>query len=231
MRFYQNLSKFMAFTLAEVLITLGIIGIVAAVTIPTIRKKYYEHQTVTRLKETYSILAQALKSLDDEYGSLDTWGVTGYNEESAQIIAEKLKTVIKIANDCGTNDETGSCISTDNYRFLNNTQTIQYATSTNYYKLSLMNGSSIIIKGHNAPTGRTDVKIASFMIDTNGKDKPNMWRKDFFEIDYIPDSGLILDGNPNKGVTDYREKGNCEKGGKGWGCAYYVVTFGKMDYL
>lgn len=181
MRFYQNLSKFMAFTLAEALITLGIIGIVAAVTIPTIMHKYYEHQTVARLKETYSILAQALKSLDDDYGSLDTWGITGYNEESAKIIAEKLKTVIKIANDCGTNDEMGNCISIENYKYLNNAHTIAYAKNTNYYKLSLMNGSSIIIKGHNVPTGQTDFKIASFMIDTNGKDKPNMWGKDFLK--------------------------------------------------
>lgn len=231
MRFYQIFRKSKAFTLAETLITLGIIGIVAAITIPTIMHKYYEHQTVARLKETYSILAQALKSLDDDYGSLDTWGVTGYNEDSAKVIAEKLKTVIKIANDCGTNDETGSCISTENYRFLNNKQTISYAKDTHYYKLSLMNGSSIIIKGNDVPAGKTDVKTASFMIDTNGKDKPNMWGKDFFEIDYIPDSGLILDGNPNKGVSDYRGKGNCKKGGTGWGCAYYVVTFGKMDYL
>ena len=33
-----------AFTLAEVLITLGIIGIVAAMTIPNLMTKYYEKQ-------------------------------------------------------------------------------------------------------------------------------------------------------------------------------------------
>ena len=42
-----------AFTLAEVLITLGIIGVVAAMTIPTLMQKYYEKQTVAKLKETY----------------------------------------------------------------------------------------------------------------------------------------------------------------------------------
>ena len=43
----------LGFTLAEVLITLGIIGIVAAMTIPTLMQKYYEKQTVAHLKETY----------------------------------------------------------------------------------------------------------------------------------------------------------------------------------
>ena len=40
-----------AFTLAEVLITLGIIGIVAAMTIPTLITNYQKNITITRLKE------------------------------------------------------------------------------------------------------------------------------------------------------------------------------------
>jgi prepilin-type cleavage/methylation N-terminal domain protein len=42
------MSKNKGFTLAEVLITLGIIGIVAAMTIPTILAKYQEKQTVIK---------------------------------------------------------------------------------------------------------------------------------------------------------------------------------------
>ena len=41
-----------AFTLAEVLITLGIIGIVAAMTIPTLIVNYQKKQTVSKLKQT-----------------------------------------------------------------------------------------------------------------------------------------------------------------------------------
>lgn len=40
-----------AFTLAEVLITLGIIGVVAAMTLPTVVNKYREKETVTKLKK------------------------------------------------------------------------------------------------------------------------------------------------------------------------------------
>lgn len=47
------------FTLAEVLITLGIIGIVAAMTLPTIVSKYQEKVLVERLKQSYSIFSQA----------------------------------------------------------------------------------------------------------------------------------------------------------------------------
>lgn len=40
-----------AFTLAEVLITLAIIGIVAAVTIPSLTQKYEEKQYLIKLKK------------------------------------------------------------------------------------------------------------------------------------------------------------------------------------
>ena len=44
------------FTLAEVLITLGIIGVVAALTLPSLIQNYKEKATVTAVKESYSIL-------------------------------------------------------------------------------------------------------------------------------------------------------------------------------
>jgi len=49
-----------AFTLAEVLITLAIIGVVAALTIPTLMNYAFERQAVSAAKETYSLLSQAI---------------------------------------------------------------------------------------------------------------------------------------------------------------------------
>lgn len=57
-----------AFTLAEVLITLGIIGIVSAMTIPTLYTNYQKRLTLTRLKKTYSQLNQLVKTIDEEDG-------------------------------------------------------------------------------------------------------------------------------------------------------------------
>ena len=44
------MRKFVGFTLAEVLITLGIIGVVAALTLPSVIQKYQKKVTVERLK-------------------------------------------------------------------------------------------------------------------------------------------------------------------------------------
>ena len=65
-----------AFTLAEVLITLGIIGIVAAMTMPVLMQKYTNHLTETRLKKFYSIINQAVlmsKNTNGDYESWDYW--------------------------------------------------------------------------------------------------------------------------------------------------------------
>ena len=52
--------KNFAFTLAEVLITLAIIGVVAAMTIPTLINNYQKKQTVTQLKKAYTTLANVV---------------------------------------------------------------------------------------------------------------------------------------------------------------------------
>lgn len=62
-----------AFTLAEVLITLGIIGIVAAMTLPTLIKKYTNHVVETRLKVFYSQVNEAIRLSEAEYGDKKDW--------------------------------------------------------------------------------------------------------------------------------------------------------------
>ena len=64
-----------AFTLAEVLITLAIIGVVAALTIPTLVQKYKERETVTRVKEFYSVFSQAYQLAILEHGTFDQWNL------------------------------------------------------------------------------------------------------------------------------------------------------------
>ena len=69
--------KTKGFTLAEVLITLGIIGVVAAMTIPTLIANAQKHSAVTGLIEADSIINQAIRSSmydTDESGAgeLDT---------------------------------------------------------------------------------------------------------------------------------------------------------------
>ena len=65
--------KIYGFTLAEVLITLGIIGIVASMTLPALMSKYRANVTITKLQKFNSTMAQAqLRSINDN-GDVDCW--------------------------------------------------------------------------------------------------------------------------------------------------------------
>ena len=61
------------FTLAEVLVTLGIIGVVAAMTLPTLIKDYQKSVVEARLKWFYSAINQAVRMSVVDNGSTEYW--------------------------------------------------------------------------------------------------------------------------------------------------------------
>ncbi len=61
------------FTLAEVLITLGIIGVVAALTMPTVLSNYRKSQVVNSLKKNYSLFSQAVQMAESKHGFTNDW--------------------------------------------------------------------------------------------------------------------------------------------------------------
>ena len=66
-------TRRVGFTLAEVLITLGIIGIVSAMTIPTLIKNYQEKITTTKLKKVYAEIIQVVKLSEIDNGAHMSW--------------------------------------------------------------------------------------------------------------------------------------------------------------
>ena len=66
-------GKRAAFTLAEVLITLAIIGVVAAITIPTLVMGYKKKVTEVNLLKSYSMINQALQLSSIDNGTVNTW--------------------------------------------------------------------------------------------------------------------------------------------------------------
>lgn len=84
----KNLANFLfgkkAFTLAEVLITIGIIGVVAALTLPSLVANYRKKVVETRLAKFYSIINQALELSENDNGPKEYWdemGKSGFEED------------------------------------------------------------------------------------------------------------------------------------------------------
>lgn len=69
---FSNKQK-RGFTLAEVLITLGIIGVVAAMTISTLMSTFAKQRTETQLKAFYSRINQTIKMSIADNGDPDGW--------------------------------------------------------------------------------------------------------------------------------------------------------------
>lgn len=67
------MKKINAFTLAEVLITLGIIGVVSAITMPIIVEKHQKVVTITALKKFYTSINQAVKFSILDNGDVSCW--------------------------------------------------------------------------------------------------------------------------------------------------------------
>ena len=91
-----------AFTLAEVLITLGIIGVVAAITMPSLIQEHREKEAVARVKKAYSVLSQAYLLAKEESGPYTDWGITTSmsTPESHIIMANKMKKYMNLSQDC-----------------------------------------------------------------------------------------------------------------------------------
>lgn len=69
----MKLNCQIGFTLAEVLITLGIIGVVAALTLPNLIADYRASVVETRLKKFYSVMNQAILHSVNENGEVENW--------------------------------------------------------------------------------------------------------------------------------------------------------------
>jgi prepilin-type N-terminal cleavage/methylation domain-containing protein len=74
------LSSGQGFTLAEVLITLGIIGVVAALTMPALISNHRKNVTLTKLKKVYSVMNQAYGLAVVENGDFENWAMDVNNE-------------------------------------------------------------------------------------------------------------------------------------------------------
>lgn len=222
--------KSSGFTLAEILITLGIISVVAAITIPALIEKYTEIRTINQLKADQSIISQAIRMSEEENGEVEGWEISNDHSqnptpEAANIIANYIKPFLKIAVDCGVNDPNGNCVPANNYKRLNGANHGKYNTRTDCYKIVLMNGSALWWRGAGYSDGQT--RHITFWVDINGKYPPNVYGKDLFVFVY--QNGSIQPLGAPDGDSVYTK--SCIKSGDGFGCAYYVLTYKNMNYL
>ena len=220
-----------AFTLAEVLITLGIIGVVAAMTIPSLIQSYKEKATVTAVKQSYSIFAQALKMVTIDNPDLSALTDSSLSaKENSQIMFKEISKHIKKVKSC---DVDKKCMGNTYYLNLNNEKVSNWDTYNNLVTGVLANGTSFWILSLPASISGEETYAGQIGIDINGNKRPNKFGVDFFWFTFNKNGELFAGrGEGTGGIY-----GNCELSpsnsnwANGYGCSEWIITHGNMDYL
>ena len=233
-------SRRVAFTLAEVLITLGIIGVVAAITLPSLIQRNIEKQRVAQLKKAYSELSQAYNLAIAENGSPTEWGMGGmYEEKSHYIMANNMRKFLKLSVDCVdmTAEQTRVNCGHDN---LYRDYPSQYDKSFRRLVV-LSDGTLVNIRTYtglcNFYYGSIENICGVISVDLNGATPPNRNGEDKFDI-FITRDKLIPAGI--EGALLSFEKACNRKiaqpfpaytDGNMYACTAWVLYNENMDYL
>ncbi len=179
-----------AFTLAEIIIVLGIIGVIAAMTIPNLIMSYQKEQTVTQLKKIYTELNQALKLAEVDNGSPDNWDIGDESLATTQAFVDTyIFPYIKIVKKCA-NTETVCWKDTVS---LNNTPCgSTHSTSNNTSGLSIIAASGYSIFFSSTLSTQASPRIR-FYVDIDGPNKgPGRLGRDVFGYLLRPSSNGVL---------------------------------------
>ena len=223
-----------AFTLAETLIVIGIIGVVAALTLPNLNHATGDKEKVTKVKKIYSALTDAVDRAQVIYGGMDTWfkDLSTYEERNERL-AKRITEFMKVSKDCGFDEGCFSSapllcfdgeIYADNY-----VSSIQEQSA---YMVTLADGISIKFGGG----GDSNIKIG---VDIDGPNKgKNQMGNDIFDFTVCVDNDVAVNFNmplnqliPSAEPETWTGKYNKEGIDANSYATAWVIQNGNLDYL
>lgn len=214
--------KFCAFTLAETLIVMGIIGVVAALTIPNLNSSTADKEKVAKLNKIYSNLEDAVGRAQAVYGPVEEWLSGKTDEQKKLIFYERMSEFMKVQKTCAPN--TAGCFTKSKGKGLKSGFNVT-DTPQAFYQVILADGASVSLFPYFGDTCQED-GCYNFYVDIDGPTKGSFtYGKDLFVIVGGSKSGL----NKSWAENSTALKANCFKFGNT--CSSWVLEFGNMDYV
>lgn len=221
--------NFKAFTMAEVLITLGVIGIVAAMTLPALLNNIQHKQLATALKKAYSRHSEALMLVKDEMGidNLQTefasYDYDNKNYPRAQEFIEAYNKKLKIVGICEYTGKVKNYNNT-NEAFLDrgNTEPNRLLADGTCAQIMINGGNIAItvdINGAGAKPNRLGHDIFTFNTNKQGILVPTKMSKLYTddELKDYEDRPATMEQAGNPCSLKSKQKGN------GLGCTWYAL--------
>lgn len=217
------------FTLAEVLIALGIIGIVASMTLPAIITRNQNKALEASLKKNYSVLQQAFNMYQAEHGErLKPENITKHEFKPAII------KYFSILTDCGfgAGDQNKACVPA--YELGDENYNGYYKTyNKNKMRLALIDDGQFVLKdGSTIFIENTGSNIVLISVDVNGyRKKPNLWGHDLFTFQLMKDGRILPVGAPGTGYINKNTycAVTSTNNYNGVACTYYAIN--NKDYF
>lgn len=188
-----------AFTLAEVLITLGIIGIVAAITIPTLMNGTNDAELKNKWKKEFSAFVQATNLMKNDNGGT----LTGIFTAGQGSMLTAYSKYLNISKTCATDSVAEGCIASRYYKGLDGTGNggsdplnqpgAILADGTGLIFYSYNNGETLNCNHAFDTTSPLSQECGVVYVDVNGLKPPNTMGKDLF-MAWITQSGAYAVG-------------------------------------
>ena len=218
------------------MITLGIIGVVAAMTLPTLIQKQQEKETIVKLKKAYSMLSQSYMFAVEKYGTPDLWGMKTMNDPiTHQIMAGNLSEFMKLTENCIGKDSDyikKHCLASDTL-----------SDTTKYASVVLADGTKLVFRNWDADCRANIAQedknntCGEILVDYSTKKK--LARIGYNRFGFLMTKDGIIPYGTEDGLFKFEKA--CYSGesnpypsfttGSNYACTAWVVVNENMDYL
>lgn len=224
------------FTLAEVIIVIGIIGVVAAITIPILNNNITNREIVSHFKKDFSVLSSTVLMIQQDGGG----SLGGAIGNTSSTILTNLAKYIKFTKICSTNAYTEGCADWVGVNAAN----VKMLTGGNFGWTGLFtipgaimpDGSLLLVDRVDSTctnTTYTDTGLcAQLTLDVNGSKSPNIYGRDILSL-YITAKGVFPRGScSDRATTDPTNYGCRESSlsSNGEGCATRILREDAINY-
>lgn len=224
-----------AFTLAEVLITLGIIGVVAAITMPTLIQNHKNQETIARLQKSISVLNSGMRKMMADEG-VDQLDYLELNDCKPGVISDgETQTCLQpyfkkyfniVQDNVGVSSSSEDFYPISQLKLLNGRKNLLAAFWGITQRYAFVTTDGIMYVPYSWPfSGGT----RNALVDINAQKGPNQFGRDIFVLEYRNGSYIPAGGDTwnDSSSNDYCNP----ESGLGYGCAARIVQDGwKIKY-